>query len=417
MDFLKNKGVLKKIFIGVSVCILLYWVLNAPEQVQALYDFISAMLSPFVVGASIAFILNVPMRGIERMLRGIKNAKLRRGLSICLASILVVIIIVVVFLLLIPQLIETTVSVYPKIVDFFLGLETQINAFLAENPQFMEWIVANTGGGASLQLDWASIVQNVLSVIGNSLVSILLKAYSAVGSVASALMNLVISLVFAVYALFQKELLAKQGKKLLYAFFPEKFSDGVVRVLRLSNSVFSNFISGQCIEVCILGCMFAVSMAIFGMPYIALISVLIAVTAFIPVVGAWIGCIVGAFLILLTDPLMAVWFVIMFLILQQIENNMIYPKVVGTSIGLNGMWVLVAIGIGDALMGVGGMVLMIPVVSVLYTLLAEATAQRLALRNVPQEKLENLPTDEIQPRNKWKDKLSGKKLKQMKSSK
>jgi predicted PurR-regulated permease PerM len=220
-----------------------------------------------------------------------------------------------------------------------------------------------------------------------------------------------------VYALFQKELLAKQGKKLLYAFFPEKFSDGVVRVLRLSNSVFSNFISGQCIEVCILGCMFAVSMAIFGMPYIALISVLIAVTAFIPVVGAWIGCIVGAFLILLTDPLMAVWFVIMFLILQQIENNMIYPKVVGTSIGLNGMWVLVAIGIGDALMGVGGMVLMIPVVSVLYTLLAEATAQRLALRNVPQEKLENLPTDEIQPRNKWKDKLSGKKLKQMKSSK
>ena len=417
MDFLKNKGVLKKIFIGVSVCILLYWVLNAPGQVQALYDFVAAMLSPFVVGASIAFILNVPMRGIERMLRGIKNTKLRRGLSICLASVLVLIIIVVVCLLLIPQLIETTVSVYPKIVNFFLGLENQINAFLAENPQVMEWIVSNTGGGANVQLDWASIVQNVLSVIGNSLVSILLKAYSAVGSVASALMNLVISLVFAVYALFQKELLAKQGKKLLYAFFPEKFSDGVVRVLRLSNSVFSNFISGQCIEVCILGCMFAVSMAIFGMPYIALISVVIAVTAFVPVVGAWIGCIVGAFLILLTDPLMAFWFVVMFLILQQIENNMIYPKVVGTSIGLNGMWVLVAIGIGDALMGVGGMVLMIPVVSVLYTLLSEATAQRLALRNVPQEKLENLPAEEIQPRNKWKDKLTGKKAKQKQSPK
>jgi len=196
MDFLKNKGVLKKIFIGVSVCILLYWVLNAPGQVQALYDFVSAMLSPFVVGASIAFILNVPMRGIERMLRGIKNTKLRRGLSICLASVLVLIIIVVVFLLLIPQLIETTVSVYPKIVNFFLGLENQINAFLAENPQVMEWIVSNTGGGANVQLDWASVVQNVLSVIGNSLVSILLKAYSAVGSVASALMNLVISLVF-----------------------------------------------------------------------------------------------------------------------------------------------------------------------------------------------------------------------------
>ena len=176
-----------------------------------------------------------------------------------------------------------------------------------------------------------------------------------------------------------------------YAFLKESHADYVVKVLRLSNATFSNFLSGQCIEVCILGALFAVAMAIFRMPYIPLISVLVAVTAFIPVVGAWAGCIIGAFLILISDPVQAFWFVIMFLVIQQIEGNMIYPKVVGTSIGLSGMWVLFAIGIGGELMGVLGMFLMIPVVSVLYTLLREWTHNRLDKREVAEDKLREQP--------------------------
>ena len=166
----------------------------------------------------------------------------------------------------------------------------------------------------------------------------------------------------------------------------------------MTNCAFSNFLSGQCVEVCILGGMFAVAMAIFQMPYIPLVSVLVAVTAFIPVVGAWAGCILGTFFIFVEDPMLAVWFVVMFLVLQQIENNMIYPRVVGNSIGLSGMWVLVAVGVGGGLMGFAGMFIMIPVTSVLYTLASEFTNKRFAAKNIDPKKLEPQPMiDETEP--------------------
>ena len=191
--------------------------------------------------------------------------------------------------------------------------------------------------------------------------------------------------------------------------------------MRLTNSTFSNFLSGQCVEVCILGALFAICMAIFRMPYIPLISVVIAVTAFIPIVGAWTGCVIGAFLILVENPALAVWFVVMFVIIQQVENSMIYPRVVGTSVGLSGMWVLVAVSVGGELMGVLGMFLMIPVVSVLYTIIKEFTNKR--LRDVPVEaaKLRPQPPElyskfkEKRKQNKEKKSLKIKKTKSKKT--
>ena len=159
----------------------------------------------------------------------------------------------------------------------------------------------------------------------------------------------------------------------------------------MTNSSFSNFISGQCLEALILGALFAVSMLIFNMPYVPLISVIISVTALVPIVGAFIGCIVGAFFILMVDPQLAFWFVIMFLILQQLENNLIYPRVVGSSIGLPGMWVLLAVAIGGDLMGIGGMLVMIPLAAVVYALLREFTEKQLAKRGIPKEKLQAQP--------------------------
>ena len=161
--------------------------------------------------------------------------------------------------------------------------------------------------------------------------------------------------------------------------------------MRLTNTTFSNFISGQCLEAVILGGMFAVAMLVFKMPYVALVSVIISVTALVPLVGAFVGCFLGAFFILVDNPMQAVWFVVMFLVLQQIEGNLIYPKVVGTSIGLPGMWVLVAVTVGGELMGIGGMFIMIPVVSVLYTLLREITEERLSHRNIDADKLRAHP--------------------------
>ncbi len=190
-----------------------------------------------------------------------------------------------------------------------------------------------------------------------------------------------------------KERLACQGRVLLYAYLPERWADETVRILRIANSTFSNFISGQCIEVLILGSMFAVTMYLFKMPYVPLVSVLVAVTAFIPIVGAWIGCILGAFFILVNDPMQAVWFIVLFLILQEIENNLVYPRVVGTSIGLPSMWVLFAVTIGGSLMGVAGMILMIPLFSVVYTVLREYALRRVKVRQIDPDKLRDHPPE------------------------
>jgi len=379
-----EKKTLRNIFIGVISCIVVYWILHETDRVRTVLLFLKGIISPFALGASLAFIFNVPMRAIEGLLQGIKKQGWRRLLSIVLTFIAVILVLALVFLLLIPQLIDTIQSLIPKLNSFIIDVESKVKTFLANNPQVMEWIVSNTDFE---NIDLAGLVQKFLSMLGNSVSTIVGSAFSAIGMVAGAFINAFIAIVFAIYCLFQKETLARQGRKLLYAFLPEKFSDNIIRIFRLTNATFSNFLSGQCIEVCILGCLFAVSMAIFRMPYIPLVSVLVAVTAFIPVVGAWTGCVLGAFFILVANPIQAVWFVIMFLVLQQIENNLIYPRVVGTSIGLSGMWVLVAVAVGGELMGVAGMFLMIPVASVIYTLLREVTNKRLQNTEIDQEKL------------------------------
>ena len=222
---------------------------------------------------------------------------------------------------------------------------------------------------------------------------------------------------FALYCLVRKDILARQGKRILYSVLPERISDEVVRIFRLTNNTFSSFISGQCLEACILGCLFAVTMAIFKMPYIPLVSVIIAVTALIPVVGAFAGCVLGAFFILVNDPIQALTFVAMFLVIQQLENNLIYPRVVGTSIGLPGMWVLLAVSVGGELMGVGGMLVMIPLTSVLYSLMREFTDKRLAQRNIPQEKLDNPPPERQEQRENKATRQLRKKLEQIKYKK
>lgn len=411
-----DKKTLRNIFVGVGICIVLYWILHETERFKSVYATLSGIFAPFVIGAGVAFIVNVPMRSIENRFVGIKNANFRRVLAVLATIIAILLVLALVFYLLIPQVIETAETVALKLPDFFNNLWLRFMAFLQERPELLEWVSANT----SLEsFNIGAILEKVLNVVGSSVTPILSGAVTAIGDLAGFLVNSVIAIVFSLYCLFNKETLARQGRKLLYAFAPETVSDQVVRILRLTNSTFSNFLSGQCLEVCILGCLFAVAMAILRLPYIPLVSVLVAVTAFIPVVGAFAGCILGAFFILVNDPMQALIFVAMFLILQQIENNLIYPRVVGTSIGLPGMWVLLAVAVGGELMGVAGMFLMIPFASVLYTLLRELTNNRLLLRQVDDEKLTPQPPELYSHRkarrkhiwNKWVTKLKSKKKK------
>lgn len=403
-----NKKTLYRIFLCVCGGIVLYWLLHEPERVQKFFGTLSDIFAPFVFGGVLAFILNVPMRAIENgLLKKIQRTTIKRLLSVILTFIAMLLVVSLVFWLLIPQIIITVNSLVPSLYEFLTRAEASVMAFMGENPQLLEWLNDNTNFE---NISWAAMAQKALGVIGNSVSAIVGGAVSAIGSIFSGVFNGLIAIVFSIYCLFQKEILARQGRKLLYAFLKEKTADGVIRILRLTNSSFSNFLSGQCVEVCILGSLFAICMAIFRMPYIPLISVVIAITAFIPIVGAWTGCVLGAFLIFVEDPMLAVWFVVMFLIIQQVENSMIYPRVVGTSVGLSGMWVLVAVAIGGELMGVVGMFLMIPVVSVVYTLVRELTNQKLANASVDGEKLQPQPPELM---SKFKEKREIKKKMQL----
>lgn len=404
-----DKKFLKNVFYGAVACIVLYWALHDTERAKSVVDVITGVLSPFVLGAGLAFILNVPVRAFEGLLSDISNRGLRRLAAVLMTIAFLALILALVFWLLIPQIGATIESLVPKLMEFMDEAQAMVMNFLNDNPELLEWINANTD---LTKLDWGSLIQKAAGMVGDSVSAILSSAFSALGSITGALVNLVIGIVFALYCLFSKETLARQGRRLLYAFFPEKFSDEAIRVLRLTNSTFSNFLSGQCVEVCILGSLFAISMAIFKMPYIPLVSVLVAVTAFIPIVGAFVGCIFGAFFIFVDDPLLAVGFVVMFLVLQQIENNLIYPRVVGTSIGLPGMWVLVAVAFGGEFFGVAGMFLMIPLASVLYTLLREVTHKRLDIRNIEPEKLEAQPPE---LKSHFRERRKAQKKKRMKS--
>ena len=385
-----DKKTIRKIFWVAVGCIFFYWLLHEFERFRTLWNTISNLFAPFVIGAALAFILNVPMRSIERRLKFIRNDGARRASGIVLTLVAVALVLYCVIRLLVPQISDTIAILIPKLTEFFLGLEKKLYVFLEANPELLTWVYANTD---LAKLDWASLVQQAVSILKNSVTLIAGGAFSAVGSVAGGIVDAVIGLVFALYCLAQKEILARQARRLVYAFLPERISDEIIRVMRLTNTTFSNFISGQCLEAIILGGMFAVVMALFRLPYIVLISVLIALTALVPIVGAFVGCFIGAFLILVNDPFQAVIFVAVFLVLQQIEGNLIYPKVVGTSIGLPGMWVLVSVTVGGEIMGVMGMLVMIPIVSVCYTLLREITYSRVEKRQIDPDKLRDHPPE------------------------
>lgn len=408
-----DKRTVRNIFLVAVGAIAFYWVLNETEQFKSLWNSLKDIVSPFALGAAIAFILNVPMRVVEKALKFIQNEGLRRTAAIILTLVVILLVITGVVLLLVPQITETIQLLIPKLIDFVFKTEATIMEFLEVNPQLLQW-VSNTTDLQSLD-DWAGLIKKAATMIKSSVSVIASGAFSAVGGVTNALVDLVIGLVFSLYCLARKEILARQGRRILYAFLPEKFCDETIRILRLTNSTFSNFISGQCLEAVILGCLFAISMSILKMPYIPLVSVLIAVTALIPLVGAFVGCFLGAFFILVNDPIQALIFVAMFLVLQQIEGNLIYPKVVGTSIGLPGMWVLVAVAVGGDLMGVAGMLVMIPISSVLYALLRDLTNKRITDRGVEPAKLKDYPPE---LKSKFKENRERKKeqrlLKQMK---
>ncbi|MCI9121996.1 MAG: AI-2E family transporter [Oscillibacter sp.] len=334
------------------------------------------VLSPFLLGGAIAFVLNVPMRVIENHLPG---RRLRRPLALVLTLAAVLGVLALAFCVIGPGIGEALGSISGQIPAAVRRLEKQLQELERFLPQLQMY-------AESLEIDWNALTRRVMSVMQSWGSGLLSSGGGLIGGVVSGLSKFVIGLIFAFYVLLQKEKLSRQARQIFYALLPERWADETLSVIRLAGRTFSSFLSGQCVEAVILGTLFAVSMTLFRLPYALLIGVLIALTALIPIVGAFIGCMVGALLIAVTNPWQALWFVVLFLVLQQIEGNLIYPHVVGSSVGLPSIWVLAAVTLGGKLMGIAGMLFFIPLCSVLYALFRSYVKKRLRERSVPPQK-------------------------------
>lgn len=344
--------------------------------------FVISILRPFIVGGMIAFVINLPMRFFEAKLFRNGNLKGRagkylnkcsRGISLLLAYLSVVLAITLVVVTVIPQIVQTVRELAKEIPIFWNNLIKELEVIFAANPELMQQLASIE----TLEIeDWRGTVNTIIDFLRNGMGSMLNSTVTVAGSIINSTVNFFIALIFSIYILAQKEKLGSQFERLLRAYTGAKVYEGTRKVMELLSRNFSNFITGQCTEAVILGVMFVVSMTIFRFDYAVMTGVLIAFTALIPIVGAFIGCFVGAFLMLVDDPVKAFWFVVLFIVLQQIEGNLIYPHVVGNSVGLPSIWVLAAVTVGGSLMGVFGMLVFIPLLSTVYMLLREDVNRR-----------------------------------------
>ena len=344
---------------------------------------IGDIIFPFVLGGAIAFLTNVPMSFLEKKIfENVKKKnkivrKLKRPISLILTIVLVVGVIALVMFGVIPQLTRTMGTLVTSINDFIPQMQSWIGEFFHNNQEIMNLV-------DQIEFDPDQAIKWGISLLGNGAGNMMNTTMSAVGSIVSGVATFFIAFSFACYILFQKEKLHVQIRKVFFAFLPRQKADDFLKVCSLTYRTFANFLAGQCLEAVILGSMFVVTLSILKMPYALLIGILIAFTALIPIFGAFIGCAVGSFLIFMVNPQQAILFVIVFLVLQQIEGNLIYPHVVGESVGLPSIWVLAAVTIGGNLMGIVGMLVFIPLLSVLYTIFREFVYLRLKKQNIKQ---------------------------------
>lgn len=374
----KNTKRIKSLIIFTAVVVLA--LIKFDLLCQALF-FVIHIIKPFLMGAVMAFVINLPMRFIENRLfekrkqnerKQALYMKIKRPVSLVLALLTVVLVITIVIVTVIPQLVSTFKVLGNEIPVFMQNMLGYLEKLFAENPELQKEIEAVK----IPQINWKEILQTVVDFLKNGMGSMVTTTVTVASSIVSGTVNFFIALVFSFYILAQKEKLGSQIERTIRAYTKPCVYEWIMKVAGLLNQNFSRFITGQCMEAVILGAMFVVSMLILQFPFAVMIGVLIAFTALIPIVGAFIGCVIGAFLIMVDSPAKAIGFIILFLILQQIEGNLIYPHVVGNSVGLPSIWVLAAVTIGGSLMGVAGMLIFIPLLSTVYTLLREDVNKR-----------------------------------------
>ena len=375
-DLIKNR---KLLMVALLLVVVLFW-----SRISEALSFLTGILKPFILGGALAFILNLPLSFLEkkvfRNLKG-RGEKFKRPLSIFLSLVFVLLLILILLLTVVPEVISAFESIISSIPSLVTRVESWSNDVLTpvlkNNPELLK----------SLETNWDSLLSKSLSFLKDGLSSFLSSTLEAANSLISSITSFVVALIFAIYVLGDKERLERQFRSLLKAYTSKETEEYVLHVFSVLHRSFSSFISGQCLEAVILGSIFILVLSILRFPYSVMIGVVVMFSALLPIVGAFIACFFGAFIILLSSPVKALYFVVIFLIIQQLENNLIYPRVVGSSVGLPALWVFFAVTLGGALFGVLGMLFFIPVFSAVFVLLKEDVGRRIRWK----EEKENAP--------------------------
>ncbi len=356
---------LKKPLILIAFGVALYAALMNLGTVMTWFTKLYGLISPVAFGFVFAFVLNVPMRALERLLSKLykkkePNKKLVRLTSLVLTLLAVLLVIALVFTMLIPELISSVVSLYELVTEKLPEWTKLLASYDIDTKGLTAWFNS---------LDLKNLVSRVTSSAGTVLTSAFNIASSAVSGVASFF----ISVVIAIYALLSKDELCAHATKLLSAYARPTVTRRITRACKMINETYQKFLSGQCVEAVILGVLIFIAFSIFRIPYASLTAVLSAVLAFVPYIGSFAACVIGAFLVLLVNPSQVILCVIVYFVVQFIENQFIYPYVVGNSVGLSALWTIIAVFVGGKLMGVIGMIFFIPLTAVFVNLLRERT--------------------------------------------
>jgi len=363
---------MKQIIILILITTISFLVVNNLTIIGNIIAKIFQVLLPFILGLVIAFILNIPMTKIEKYLKKhIKTKRISpRIIAIIISLIILVLLIFLVLFLLIPEIInniQTLISTLPSLIN-------KIEIFLID--------LLDKYPDIQIKLQEIFESNSLEQIIPEFLNYLINGAITLISSIVSGIITFFTALVFSIYILSQKEYLLRGITKIFQAYLKPTTTKKIIEISKLSNETFTKFISGQCVEAIILGSIFFVVLSIFKFPYALIISVLTTITALIPIFGAIIAMVIGAILIAIENPLQALIFIIVFQVIQQIEGNFIYPRVVGKSVGLSPMWTLFSISVGGSLFGIVGMLTALPLASILYALLKENVNKRLKNNNI-----------------------------------
>ena len=348
-------------FLAVAVCVI-------SQNFAVFVSFLSVVLGalkPLIMGLMIAYIFNIIMNFFEKHYFPKSSSKLvknsRRPVCLAASFAITIAIIILIMYIVVPEIASAFGVLYDEIPPAFTKSKDFILGKLKEYPEIQEQI-------STVEFDWANIAEKASKLLTSGVAGILSSAVGIIGGLTSAVTNLVLGLIFAVYLLLRKDKLIKDSGRLRKLWFSDDTNRKLGRVLNTANETFRSFFIGQFVEAIILGTLCFIGMKILKLPYAAMSGTLVGVTAFIPIVGAFLGAGISAFIILTESPMQALIFIIFLLILQQFEGNIIYPKVVGGTVGLPSIWTLAAVTVGGGLFGVFGMILGVPLAATLYKL-------------------------------------------------